>query len=120
MKAPWPSSCVLFINAAEHYKKGKRQNVLLPEHIDRIVETYQNRLEKECYARRVSMAEIAKNDCNLTFPAASALPRWKQRLICRQLMPNWNSWRRKSKPQRENIMTFSESLACPPCRDRNP
>ncbi len=56
---------VLFINAAEHFEKGKRQNQLLPEHIDKIVETYQHRREEERYARRVDMAEIEKNDYNL-------------------------------------------------------
>ncbi len=56
---------VLFINAAEHFEKGKRQNVLLPEHIDKIVDTYQYRKEEDRYARRVSMAEIEKNDYNL-------------------------------------------------------
>ena len=56
---------VLFINAAEHFEKGKRQNQLLPEHIDKIVETYQHRREEERYARRVEMAEIEKNDYNL-------------------------------------------------------
>jgi type I restriction enzyme M protein len=56
---------VLFINAAEHFEKGKRQNVLKPEHIDKIVATYQHRQEEERYSRRVSMAEIEKNDYNL-------------------------------------------------------
>lgn len=56
---------VLFINAAEHFEKGKRQNVLLPEHIDKILDTYQHRREEERYARRVSMEEIERNDFNL-------------------------------------------------------
>ena len=56
---------VLFINASEHFEKGKRQNRLLPEHIDKIVETYQYRKEEERYARCVSMEEIEKNDFNL-------------------------------------------------------
>lgn len=58
---------VLFINASskENYDKGKRQNQLLPEHIDKIVETYQYRREEERYARRVDMVEIEKNDYNL-------------------------------------------------------
>ena len=56
---------VLFINAAEHFEKGKRQNRLLPEHIDKIVSTYQYRKEEERYARCVSMEEIEKNDYNL-------------------------------------------------------
>jgi type I restriction enzyme M protein len=56
---------VLFINASEHFKNGTRQNVLLPEHIDKIIETYQYRKEEERYSRRVSMEEIEKNDFNL-------------------------------------------------------
>lgn len=57
---------VLFINASEYYEKGKRQNVLLPEHIDKIVETYQFRKEDDKkYSRRVPMEEIEKNSFNL-------------------------------------------------------
>ena len=56
---------VLFINAAEHFEKGKRQNQLLPEHIDKIIATYQHRKEEARYSRRVGMEEIEKNDFNL-------------------------------------------------------
>jgi type I restriction enzyme M protein len=57
---------VLFINAAEHFDKGKRQNVLTDEHINKIVETYQKRPKViERYARRVSMDEIEKEGYNL-------------------------------------------------------
>jgi type I restriction enzyme M protein len=56
---------VLFINAAEHFEKGKRQNQLKPEHITKIIETYQFRKEEPRYSRRVEMAEIEKNDFNL-------------------------------------------------------
>jgi len=56
---------VLFINASEHFEKGKRQNRLLPGHIDKIVDTYKFRKEDERYSRLVSMEEIEKNDFNL-------------------------------------------------------
>jgi type I restriction enzyme M protein len=56
---------VLFINASDHFEKGKRQNRLLPEHIDKIVDTYQYRKQEERYSRRVTMDEIEKNDFNL-------------------------------------------------------
>lgn len=69
---------VLFINASEHYKKGKRQNELRdgkkngvydksePNDIHSIIDTYKNRPEKiERYSRRVSMEEIEKNGYNL-------------------------------------------------------
>ena len=56
---------VLFINAAEHFVKGKRQNQLSEEQIAKIISTYQNRREGARYSRRVEMAEIEKNDFNL-------------------------------------------------------
>ncbi len=57
---------VLFINASEQFEKGKRQNVITREHIERIVDTYQNRPDGiERYARRVGMKEIEDNDYNL-------------------------------------------------------
>ena len=56
---------VLFINAAEHFEKGKRQNQLTQAHIDKIVKTYQFREEEARYSRRVDMVEIEKNDFNL-------------------------------------------------------
>jgi type I restriction enzyme M protein len=56
---------VLFINAAEHFAKGKRQNQLTDGHIAKIIETYQFRTEEPRYSRKVDMAEIEKNDFNL-------------------------------------------------------
>ena len=56
---------VLFINAAEHFEKGKRQNRLTDAHIEKIVSTYQFRTEETRYSRRVPLEEIEGNDFNL-------------------------------------------------------
>lgn len=58
---------ILFINASseEHYEKGKRQNSLRPEDINKIVETYQFRREENRYSRKVYMQEIKDNGYNL-------------------------------------------------------
>src|ERR1051326_127039 len=56
---------VLFINAAEHFEKGKRQNVLLDEHIEKIIETYKFRKEEERYSKRVAMDRIESEAYNL-------------------------------------------------------
>ena len=63
---------VLFINASDHYEKGKRQNTLREgaegevNDIQKIVDTYKYRPEHiERYARRVSLEEIEKNGYNL-------------------------------------------------------
>lgn len=59
------SDDVLFINAAEHFAKGKRQNQLTDEHIAKIIKTYQTREPEPRYARRVEMEEIEKNGYSL-------------------------------------------------------
>lgn len=62
---------VLFINASEHFEKGKRQNRLRdggdgePNDIRKIVNTYQYRREELRYSRVVNMDEIAQNGYNL-------------------------------------------------------
>jgi type I restriction enzyme M protein len=58
---------VLVINAEKQFEKAKRQNILTPDHIARIIQTYRERPRDpiERYARRVSMDEIAENDWNL-------------------------------------------------------
>ncbi len=59
------SEDVLFINATEHFEKGKRQNKLRPEDIKKIINTYKQREKEERYSRPVSMEEIEKNGYNL-------------------------------------------------------
>ncbi len=59
------SNDVLFINATEHFAKGKRQNQLTEDHIGKIIETYQFRREEERYSKRVSVEQIAEEGYNL-------------------------------------------------------
>lgn len=59
---------VVFIDGSNEYEKGKNQNVLRNEDIDRIVETYQNRKEIEKYCHIASFDEIKENDFNLNMP----------------------------------------------------
>lgn len=59
---------VLFINANDkkYFEKVGLKNILLPECIDKIVETYQHRKEdNKKYSRRVSIKEIKENGFNL-------------------------------------------------------
>lgn len=57
---------VLFINASEHFEKGKRQNYLRKEDIQKIVETYKHRKVEPRYSKRVPLEVIEKeHDFNL-------------------------------------------------------
>ena len=59
---------VLFIDASKLFTKEKKQNVMEKEHIDRVLELYNNRetVEKEAYL--ASYADIEENDFNLNIP----------------------------------------------------
>jgi type I restriction enzyme M protein len=59
---------ILFIDSSEYFEAIKAQNVLLNEHIDKIIDTYRNRLEEEKYSKIASLQEIANNDYNLNIP----------------------------------------------------
>nr|WP_315163572.1 type I restriction-modification system subunit M [uncultured Flavobacterium sp.] len=59
---------VLFIDASQHFEKVKTQNVLRDDHIDKIVETYRNRIEEDKYSKKVTLQLIADNDYNLNIP----------------------------------------------------
>ena len=58
---------ILFINASseEHYEKGKRQNYLREEDVEKIIKSYKSRATESRYAREVSLSEIKENDYNL-------------------------------------------------------
>ncbi len=59
---------VLFINASNDFIKGKNQNKLSTENIDKAVETYRNRENIEKYSYVASFEEIKENDFNLNIP----------------------------------------------------
>lgn len=59
---------VLFIDASKEYKPGKNQNMLEPEHINKIFDTYKNRAELEKFSHLATLDEIRENDYNLNIP----------------------------------------------------
>ncbi|WP_422138904.1 type I restriction-modification system subunit M [Endozoicomonas sp. ALC020] len=59
---------VLFIDASRGFKSGKNQNQLTPENIQKIVDTYQDRLTVDKYAYLATLEEIQENDYNLNIP----------------------------------------------------
>lgn len=112
---------VLFINASEHYKKGKRQNVLRegeedgePNDIKKIVETYQYRPEKiERYARRVSMKEIEQNDFNLNISRYVSITQEEETIDLKKVHDQLIDIDRKAKEARDRHNQFLKELGLP-------
>ncbi|STY78248.1 Type I restriction enzyme EcoKI M protein [Macrococcoides caseolyticum] len=59
---------VLFIDASEEFEKGKNQNNLTDEHVEKILNTYQSRETIERYSYAATLEEIKENDYNLNIP----------------------------------------------------
>ncbi len=59
---------VLFIEASQSFEKGKNQNHLSDEDVNKIVETYLKREDIEKYSHVVTLDEIKENDYNLNIP----------------------------------------------------
>jgi type I restriction enzyme M protein len=62
------SDNIFFIDASREFEKGKDQNSLSDEHIDKIVKTYMDRVDVPKYAHKAPLSEIIANGYNLNIP----------------------------------------------------
>ena len=59
---------IFFIDASKEFVKGKNQNELSQEHIQKIVDAYVKRENVPKYAYKATMDEIENNGYNLNIP----------------------------------------------------
>ena len=59
---------ILFIDASQQFDKVKTQNILRPEHIQKIVDTYKARTNEDKYSHVATIESIKANDYNLNIP----------------------------------------------------
>ena len=62
------TSDILFIDASQDFEKGKNQNHLRDEDIQKIIDTYAARKDVDKYAHVATLDEIKENDYNLNIP----------------------------------------------------
>jgi type I restriction enzyme M protein len=53
------------VDGSQQYKEGRNQNELLNEHIEQIVQAYDEEQDVDKFMRMVEMEEIEENDYNL-------------------------------------------------------
>jgi len=59
---------VIFIDASRDYQSAKTRNLLLEEHIEKIIKTYKKRKDIKKYSHVAPFDEIRENDFNLNIP----------------------------------------------------
>jgi len=88
--------------------------VLLPEHIARIVETYQYRQELERYSRRVSLDEIARNDYNLNITRYINTTVAEKQIILSEVQTELDDWEKARLAALAKHNEFLNELGLPP------
>lgn len=105
---------VLFINASEYYEKGKRQNNLLPEHIQKIIDTYRERKDETRYSRKVSIEEIEKNDFNLNISRYVSTSKEEEEINLEEVNKKLIEINQKIEESRNLHNKFLSELGLPP------
>lgn len=104
---------VLFINASEYFEKGKRQNTLREEDIERIVKAYQFREELPRYSKKVSMEEIEKNGYNLNISRYVNTSKEEEKINLKEVNQNLIDIEKRIKESTEKHNAFLRELGLP-------
>ena len=107
---------ILFINASsdEHYEKGKRQNYLRDEDVNKIVDTYQFRKEESRYSRQVSLQEIKENDYNLNITRYVSLAQEEKPIDLQEVHDKLVEIEKEIVKARDKHNEFLKELGLPP------
>lgn len=103
---------ILFINASgeDHFEKGKRQNLLRGEDVDKIVDTYQFRKEEIRYSRQVTLREIKENDYNLNITRYVNLSKEEEQINLEAVAKQLKECNAKIEDSRRKLNVFLKEL----------
>ena len=103
---------ILFINASGegHFEKGKRQNLLREEDVDKIVDTYQFRKEEIRYSRQVTLQEIKENDYNLNITRYVNLSKEEEQIDLEDVAKQLKGCDAKIEDSRRKLNVFLKEL----------
>ncbi len=101
---------VLFIDASREFEKGKNQNWLSDENINKIFETYSQRKEIERYSHRARQDEIKENEFNLNIPRYVDTFEEEPELDLNRIAKNIRSLQRTEIESKKNIAEFCKEL----------
>ncbi len=101
---------ILFIDASQEFEKVKNQNMLRPEDIDKIVDTYRTRKEIDKYSHIATLDEVAENDYNLNIPRYVDTFEEEEPIDIKETMGNINRLTEELKGIDKEINVYLEEL----------
>ena len=104
---------ILFIDASKEFKKGKNQNNLTNENIQKIFETYTKRKEIEKYSHLATMDEIKENEYNLNIPRYVDISEEEELIDLKIISKKLLELKNLEKKNEKKMNTYCEELNIP-------
>lgn len=101
---------VLFIDASTLFEKEKKQNVMNEEHIDRVLELYNDRKTVDKFAYLASYEDIKANDFNLNIPRYVDTSEEEEEIDLNELTRSIKATNMAIKEGNEKLISMLENL----------
>ena len=104
---------VYFIDASKYFEKGKNQNLLRDEDIQRIMDAYSSKQEIEKYAHLASLDELKENEFNLNIPRYVDTFEEEEEIDLNEVMAEYHRLDEEDKKITEELNKYLEELGLP-------
>lgn len=104
---------VYFIDASKYFEKGKNQNLLRDEDIQRIMDAYSSKQEIEKYAHLASLEELQENEFNLNIPRYVDTFEEEEEIDLNEVMSEYHRLDEEDKKITEELNKYLEELGLP-------
>lgn len=104
---------VYFIDASKYYEKGKNQNILRDEDIQRIMDAYSSKQEIDKFAHLATIEELKENDFNLNIPRYVDTFEEEEEIDINAVMAEYKKLDEEDKKITEELNKYLEELGLP-------
>lgn len=104
---------VYFIDASKYFEKGKNQNILRDEDIQRIMDAYASKKDIEKYAHLASIEELQENEFNLNIPRYVDTFEEEEEIDLNEVMAKYHRLDEEDKKITEELNKYLEELGLP-------
>ena len=104
---------VYFIDASKYFEKGKNQNLLRDEDVERIMDAYSSKKEVEKYAHLATLEELKENEFNLNIPRYVDTFEEEEEIDLNEVMAEYHRLDEEDKKVTEELNKYLEELGLP-------
>lgn len=104
---------VYFIDASKYFEKGKNQNILRDEDIQRIMDAYDSKKDIDKYAHLASIEELQENEFNLNIPRYVDTFEEEEEIDLNEVMAEYHRLDEEDKKITKKLNKYLEELGLP-------